>query len=97
MTFHLPLWLTADDHTNLHRHARRNAQEAIVLARQRAQAFDTQAALDRKTNEALQLAKHQAHIRDDAESQTNGPYSMPLVDRTWSRRLASKLLLINTM
>ncbi|EGO04005.1 hypothetical protein SERLA73DRAFT_102360 [Serpula lacrymans var. lacrymans S7.3] len=57
-----------DDHTNLHRHARLNAQEAISLAKQRAQHFDTQAALERKTNEALQLAKAQAHIRDEDES-----------------------------
>ncbi|KAF9229431.1 hypothetical protein BS17DRAFT_723199 [Gyrodon lividus] len=61
-----------EDQTNLHRHARHNAQEAIALARQRAQQFDTQAALERKTNEALKLAKAQAHIRDDNESGTSG-------------------------
>ncbi|KAF9240898.1 P-loop containing nucleoside triphosphate hydrolase protein [Melanogaster broomeanus] len=66
-----------EDQTNLHRHARHNAQEAIALAKQRAQQFDTQAALDRKTNEALKLAKAQAHIRDDDES-TSGLALMDL-------------------
>ncbi|KAF9015289.1 SNF2 family N-terminal domain-containing protein [Cyathus striatus] len=67
------------DYTNLHRHARYNAQEAIALARQRAQQFDTQAALERKTNEALKLAKAQAHIRDTAE-ENNDISGVPLVD-----------------
>ncbi|KAI0068403.1 hypothetical protein BV25DRAFT_1818814 [Artomyces pyxidatus] len=67
------------DHTNLHRHARHNAQEAVALARKRAQAFDTQAALERKTNEALQLAKSQAHLRDPEDVQT-GSSTTPLVD-----------------
>ncbi|KAG8219916.1 SNF2 family DNA-dependent ATPase [Butyriboletus roseoflavus] len=67
-----------EDQTNLHRHARHNAQEAIALAKQRAQQFDTQAALERKTNEALQLAKAQAHIRDDEDE--TGPPAAPLVD-----------------
>ncbi|KAG1854090.1 P-loop containing nucleoside triphosphate hydrolase protein [Suillus tomentosus] len=69
-----------EDQTNLHRHARHNAQEAIALARQRAQQFDVQAALDRKTNEALKLAKAQAHIRDDDESGLSGTSNTPLVD-----------------
>ncbi|KAI0348677.1 hypothetical protein BDW22DRAFT_1320092 [Trametopsis cervina] len=68
-----------DDPTNIHRHARRNAQEAIALARRRAQDFDVQAALDRKTNEALKLAKGQAHIRDD-EDTGEQPSGTPLVD-----------------
>ncbi|KAF7311017.1 SNF2 family helicase ATPase [Mycena chlorophos] len=66
-----------DDQTNLRLHARHNAQEAIALAKQRAQQFDAQAALDRKTNEALKLAKGQAHIHD---SQDEGQSSAPLVD-----------------
>ncbi|KAI0051741.1 hypothetical protein FA95DRAFT_1511796 [Auriscalpium vulgare] len=66
------------DHTNLHRHARHNAQEAVTLARKRAQAFDTQAALERKTNEALQLAKSQAHLRDPEDE--GGASTTPLVD-----------------
>ncbi|KAF8527985.1 SNF2 family N-terminal domain-containing protein [Hysterangium stoloniferum] len=40
-----------EDQTNLHRHAARNAQGAIQLAKERAQAFDAQTALDRKINE----------------------------------------------
>ena len=66
----------SEDQTNLHQHARHNAQEAIALARQRAQDFDARAALERKTNEALRLAKGQAHLRDEDE-QTEGA---PLVD-----------------
>ncbi|KAF9456537.1 SNF2 family N-terminal domain-containing protein [Collybia nuda] len=62
-----------DDPINLRRHAKHNAQEAVALAKQRAQQFDTQAALERKTNEALKLAKAQAHIHD------NGP-ERPSVD-----------------
>lgn len=74
----------SEDHTNLHRHARHNAQEAVALAKQRALQFDTQAALERKTNQALQLAKAQAHIRDESEEQGEGPSKSskaPLVDR----------------
>lgn len=61
-----------------------NAQEAIVLAKQRAHQFDAQAALERKTNQALQLAKAQAHIRDGTEEHGEGPSESskaPLVDR----------------
>ncbi|KZT44635.1 hypothetical protein SISSUDRAFT_976705 [Sistotremastrum suecicum HHB10207 ss-3] len=57
-----------DDQTNLYRHAKRNAQDAIAAAKQRAQEFDTQAILDRKTNEALALAAKQSHIHDDDSS-----------------------------
>ncbi|KAH9019839.1 SNF2 family DNA-dependent ATPase [Lactarius pseudohatsudake] len=67
------------DHTNLHRHARHNAQEAVVLAKKRVQAFDAQVALERKTNQALQLAKSQAHVRDDEEEQGEAA-TTPLVD-----------------
>lgn len=68
-----------EDSTNLHRHARQNAQEAISLARERAQQFDAQAALERKTNEALKLSKAQAHIHgsDSVEGSSTAP---PLVD-----------------
>ena len=77
-----------EDHTNLHRHARSNAQAAIALAKRRALDFDTQAALERKTNEALKLAKRQAHIRadEDVEGTGSGPASTPLVDREWLQR-----------
>ncbi|THH07628.1 hypothetical protein EW145_g3261 [Phellinidium pouzarii] len=56
-----------DDESVLHAHARRNAKEAIALAKARASQFDAQSALERKTNEALSLAKAQAHLRDDDE------------------------------
>ncbi|KAH9857919.1 SNF2 family N-terminal domain-containing protein [Lenzites betulinus] len=68
-----------DDESNMHRHARHNAQAAIALAKKKAQDFDTQAALERKTNEALKLAKRQAHIH--AEETVEGSSSgTPLVD-----------------
>ncbi len=70
-----------DDQTNMHRHAKYNAQEAIALARRKAQEFDTQAALERKTNEALKLAKGQAHIR--GEEDVEGLSGTPLVDRAF--------------
>ncbi|KAF7978857.1 hypothetical protein HWV62_44327 [Athelia sp. TMB] len=71
-----------EDSTNLHRHAKHNAQEAIALAKARAQQFDAQAALDRKTNQALQLSKAQAHVRDDAEERGDGASdaNKPIVD-----------------
>ncbi|KAF8640916.1 hypothetical protein AX17_000564 [Amanita inopinata Kibby_2008] len=70
-----------EDSTNLHRHARLNAQEAIALAKQRAQQFDTQAALERKTHEALKLAKTQAHVRGETEVDDKAESSQaPLVD-----------------
>jgi chromatin-remodeling ATPase INO80 len=47
-------------------------------AKKRAQHFDAQTALDRKTNEALALAKAQAHLRGDEENETDG--QTPLVD-----------------
>lgn len=70
-----------DDPTNLHRHAKHNAQEAIALAKQRAQQFDVQAALERKTNEALKLAKAQAHIHEDTDDPSPASVRAPLVDR----------------
>lgn len=51
-----------------------------MLAKKRVQAFDAQIALERKTNQALQLAKNQAHVRDDEEEQEQ-PARAPLVDR----------------
>ncbi|EEB92285.1 hypothetical protein MPER_09231, partial [Moniliophthora perniciosa FA553] len=65
-----------EDQTNLYRHARHNAQEAIALARQRAKDFDTRAALERKTNEAIKLAKEQGLARPiigEEGSSTTGP------------------------
>ncbi|GBE77918.1 Putative DNA helicase [Sparassis crispa] len=75
-----------EDPTNIHQHARANAQAAIALAKQRAEAFDTQAALERKTNEALKLAKGQAHIHGEESVETvdsssgSGLPATPLVD-----------------
>ncbi|GLB36274.1 putative DNA-binding domain containing protein [Lyophyllum shimeji] len=70
-----------EDQTNLHRHAKHNAQEAIALAKLRAEQFDTQAALERKTNEALKLAKAQSHIHDAAVEEADPEASKaPLVD-----------------
>jgi DNA helicase INO80 len=53
------------------------------LAKQRAQQFDTQAALERKTNEALKLAKAQSHIHEEAEGSNS---KTPLVDRAFPCR-----------
>jgi chromatin-remodeling ATPase INO80 len=74
------LMACSEDQTNLHRHARHNAQEAISLAKLRAEEFDTQASLDRKANEVMKLAKAQAHIRDNLEREAAGTSGAPLVD-----------------
>lgn len=92
----------AEDHTNIHRHARYNAQAAIALAKRKALDFDTQAALERKTNEALKLAKRQAHIRadEDVEGTGSGSTGTPLVDRKFCDRpiqcRLSKLSLVDS-
>ncbi|KZV88268.1 hypothetical protein EXIGLDRAFT_619629 [Exidia glandulosa HHB12029] len=57
-----------EDHTNLHLHAAKKAQDAVMRHRQRVRAFDTQAALDRKTNEALALAKAQKRADEEEAS-----------------------------
>jgi DNA helicase INO80 len=54
--------------------AKRNAQEAISLAKQRALHFDTQTALQRKANEA----KDRARVKNDVEAQ---PEATPDFDR----------------
>lgn len=72
-----------EDETNMQRHARKNAQDAIAQAKRKAQDFDTQAALERKTNEAIKLAKAQAHVRDE-HVEGDGSSGAPLVDRTYS-------------
>ncbi|KII93253.1 hypothetical protein PLICRDRAFT_99487 [Plicaturopsis crispa FD-325 SS-3] len=69
-----------EDTTNIHRHARHNAQEAIARAKQRAQQFDTQAALERKTNEAIALSRAQAHVRDEESTDKPSGSEAPLVD-----------------
>lgn len=63
------------------------------MARMRAQEFDTQASLDRKTNEAMKLAKGQAHIRDESEQGTPDPSGAPLVD--CESLFLEKLLVLN--
>lgn len=63
----------------MQRHAKKNAQEAIAMVKRKAQDFDTQAALERKTNEALKLAKAQAHIRDESVEGVDAS-TTPLVD-----------------
>jgi len=88
--FQIVAYRFSDDSTNLHRHARQNAQEAIALAKQRADEFDAQAALQRKTNEALKLAKAGGHLLqglvEDTQAEENASSSgsnepkAPLVD-----------------
>ncbi|KAF8481151.1 SNF2 family DNA-dependent ATPase [Russula ochroleuca] len=68
-----------NDADSIYIHARHNAQEAVMLEKKRVQAFDAQAALERKTKEALQLAKSQAHVRDDEEERKQLAKT-PLVD-----------------
>ncbi|KZT30521.1 hypothetical protein NEOLEDRAFT_1082564 [Neolentinus lepideus HHB14362 ss-1] len=68
-----------EDQTNLHRHARKNAQDAIALAKLKAREFDKQAALERKTNEALQLAKSEGRTREESDDGTMTS-ATPLVD-----------------
>ncbi|KAF8898609.1 SNF2 family N-terminal domain-containing protein [Infundibulicybe gibba] len=69
-----------EDQTNLHRHARHNAQEALALAKQRVQQFDTQAALERKTNEAVKLAMAQAHIHEESDEVPDAPTGLVDLD-----------------
>jgi len=59
-----------------------------MLAKKRVQAFDAQIALERKTNQALQLAKNQAHVRDDEEEHVQSERA-PLVDCMLSLRLCT--------
>jgi len=66
-----------------------------MLAKKRVQAFDAQIALERKTNQALQLAKSQAHVRDDEEEQTQLEKT-PLVDCMYSLLLCPSFLLSGT-
>lgn len=73
-----------EDETNIYRHARHNAQEAIALAKRRAEDFDTQAALLRKTNEALKLAKGHSRVREEESTEATGSSTTPLVDCEFS-------------
>jgi chromatin-remodeling ATPase INO80 len=51
------------------------------LAKQRAEQFDTQAALDRKTNESHQIARELTRVRAEAQASSE-PSGASLVDRT---------------
>lgn len=77
--------MSLEDQTNLRRHAARNAQDAILLARERARAFDEQAAIDRKANEALSRANVGMKVGDDDDdsSLANVAPSAPIVDCGW--------------
>ena len=66
----------------MYRHARRNAQEAIALARQKALEFDTQAAQERKNNETkTQLSTPDEPVDIEKEAEDSQPLNAPLLDR----------------
>ncbi|KAK0478503.1 SNF2 family DNA-dependent ATPase [Armillaria novae-zelandiae] len=72
-----------DDKSNMYRHAKHNAQEAIALAKQKAEEFDAHAARERKNNEANQLVKSQLQDQADGEAEVDGETgtsSAPLLD-----------------
>lgn len=77
--------MSLEDQTNLRRHAARNAQDAILLARERARAFDEQAAIDRKANEALSRANVKVNVGDDDDDSSLAIIapSAPIVDCGW--------------
>lgn len=96
--------IDTEDRTNLYQHARHNAQEAINLAKLKAQEFDAQAALERKTNEALKLAKAQALApnndeegsqNDSVPSRAQTEPGTALMDRAYSSLSLMPLLLIS--
>lgn len=58
----LTLRSNSADTTNLHRHARRNAQDAVAKALQKASEFDQGVAEDRKKQEAKAAAKGKATV-----------------------------------
>lgn len=68
----------------MHRHARRIAQGNIVQARARAQQFDAESALERKTKDAMKFAKAQSHLHDEPETQEGDGSNTgkPIVDCT---------------
>lgn len=75
--------LYLEDQTNLHRHAARNAQDAIRLARERAHAFDVETAQERK-NVALSGDKKFSDIDEalapESSSGTPNVTQAPIVD-----------------
>ena len=77
----------SDDPTNLQRHARLSAQEAVALARERAQQFDAQVALERQTHQAKALAQ----LATQAEG---NDVAAPLVDRMYYAYYVRLIMLI---
>ncbi len=79
----------------MYRHARHNAQEAIALAKQKAEEFDAHAARERKNNETNQLVKSQLQDQADGEAEVDGETgtsSAPLLDRTSFQRSYFRML-----
>jgi biopolymer transport protein ExbD len=72
-----------EDTRNLHLHAKHNAQEAVTLARQRVQQFDTDRALERQTNEAIQSAKARDQEPEKPPSSSDLTFAGAGVDRAW--------------
>ncbi|KAH7106885.1 SNF2 family DNA-dependent ATPase [Auriculariales sp. MPI-PUGE-AT-0066] len=76
------------DQTNLHRHAAKNAQRAVIKAKQQAHAFDRQSVLDRKVAEAKGKKRALDGDEEDEEMEDFGEdgdgegnaNSKPLVD-----------------
>lgn len=71
-----------DDQSNMYKHARHNAQEAIALAKQKAREFDAHAALGRK-NEMNKLVKSRSQDQVDGEAEVDGEsgtFGAPLLD-----------------
>lgn len=62
-----------EDQTNLHKHAARNAQDAIKLARDRARAFDVETAQDRKTTTLTRDKKDDDHDEGSALESSDSP------------------------
>lgn len=77
-----------DDQTNLTLHAARKAQQQVVQALQRAQAFDAAAASDRLKNEALaakaQLVAAAAAAASPSSEEAPTSANGPLVDCEYS-------------
>jgi chromatin-remodeling ATPase INO80 len=71
-----------EDTRNLHLHAKHNAQEAVALARQRVQQFDSERALERKTNEAIQSARTREQETEKLPSSSDLTFAGTSVDRT---------------
>jgi chromatin-remodeling ATPase INO80 len=74
------LTITIEDKTNLYRHAKRNAQEAINQAKLRAEEFDVQASIERNATGAVKV---QTDSRESLETnfKEGGKESSLLMDR----------------